>query len=193
MRTIKIRKEGELLMCIEMREDTVTVGNNTCDIPVPDEERLLFAIEMARDAEIGHIYPFELPTFMVNGKTPTDMPVEIALNDTITLDTGVQLEVVQDVWMSDDESEKSTSKKTAGVPVMAPLNVLERYFETLSPLEDKSKEEMKEPEVEEPETEETETTLTEEMSEVETPKESIKPKQIQRDILEYFRQPCKSE
>lgn len=115
MKSIGVYVSNELVSRHVLKEETVTVGNHTCDIPIPNEERLLFAIEMRKDEVLGYLYLYEQMPIKVNGKVKNQSPIEISVMDKIEIDTGVQIEILPDT-MTEEQGlkEKSTVPKSEG-------------------------------------------------------------------------------
>lgn len=94
MKSVGIYKDNELIARHLLDGEIKTVGNNTCDIPIPDEERVLFALEMNADEELGHIYMYGHIPIEVNGIQVCQSPIDIQMGDSIKLDTDIELRLI---------------------------------------------------------------------------------------------------
>lgn len=96
MKSIGVYVSNELVSRHFLKDEIVTVGNHTCDIPIPDEERILFALEMRADEEIGHIYMYDQTPIRVNKRILCQSPIEIRIGDIIEIDTNVEIRLFMD-------------------------------------------------------------------------------------------------
>lgn len=123
MKSVGIYKDNELVARHLLDGEIKTVGNNTCDIPIPDEERILFALEMNSDEELGHIYMYGHIPIEVNGIQLCQSPIDIQMGDIIKLDTGIELRLISGEYVP----EKKVSSRPPPIVIvpkeMVPLGV----------------------------------------------------------------------
>ena len=165
-KSVGIYEKDNLIYRKIIQEDTLTVGNSSCDIPIPGEERLLFAIEMGSDEEIGHIFMCERMPLVVNTIRYEQSPIEIHMGDTIHLDTGITLRLFYDEYVPEE---------TAEVPKAPPIVLVSKEMEILQPKPLNGADIEKQKNSENSETIET----VEELP-------PIKQKQTQKTITDYF-------
>lgn len=123
MKSVGIYKDNEMVSRHLLDGEIKTVGNNTCDIPIPDEERVLFALEMNADEELGHIYMYGHIPIEVNGTQLCQSPIDIQMGDIIKLDTGIELRLILGEYVP----EKKVSSRPPPIVIvpkeMVPLGV----------------------------------------------------------------------
>ena len=123
MKSVGIYKDNEMISRHFLDGEIKTVGNITCDIPIPEEERVLFAIEMNNDEELGHIYMYGHIPIEVNGIQLCQSPIDIQMGDIIKLDTGIELRLILGEYVP----EKKVSNKPPPIVIvpkeMVPLGV----------------------------------------------------------------------
>ena len=108
---VVINNEEILFRKIIDHEDVYTVGNHTCDIPIPNEERILFAIEVTRDEEIAHIYMHERMALQVNSKRYEQGLIDIEPNSEIQLDKGISVVYTIDEMLPEQHQEEEKKKE----------------------------------------------------------------------------------
>ena len=123
MKSVGIYKDNEMIARHLLDGEIKTVGNNTCDIPIPDEERVLFALEMNSDEELGHIYMYGHIPIEVNGIQLCQSPIDIQMGDIIKLDTDIELRLILGEYVP----EKKVSNRPPPIVIvpkeMVPLGI----------------------------------------------------------------------
>lgn len=130
MKSVGIYKENELIARYILDGEIKTVGNITCDIPIPEEERILFAIEMNKDEEIGHLYMYEELTIEINEKIINQSLVEIQMGDIIKLNTGIEIKLL----MGEYVPEKKVSSRPPPI-VIVPKEMVPIGIESIKEIE----------------------------------------------------------
>lgn len=111
MKSLVVINHGEILLRKIVEQDNVfTVGNHTCDIPLPDEERILFAVEVRKDEEMAHIYMHERMALQVNGKRYEQGLIDIEPNSEIQLENELSIVYITDEMLPEQE-EKPEKKQ----------------------------------------------------------------------------------
>lgn len=114
MKSLVVIEQNEILSRrIIEHEEMLTVGNRTCDIMIPGEERILFAIEFREDEELAHIYMHERMALQVNSRRYEQGFIDIEPNSEIKLGDGLSLVyVVGEGLPEKQESEESSETET---------------------------------------------------------------------------------
>lgn len=178
MKSVGIYKDNEMIARHLLDGEIKTVGNITCDIPIPDEERVLFALEMNSDEELGHIYMYGHIPIEVNGTQLCQSPIDIQMGDIIKLDTGIELRLILGEYVPEKKVPSRPPPIVIVPKEMVPLGV----------------EPVKEPEKPHPETIKLAPLITEEekLVNTDTEEETIEEfpvptsKSKQTSILDYF-------
>ena len=120
MRTLKgrmkslvvIEHDEIVLRRIVEHEEMLTVGNRTCDIPLPDEERILFAIELREDEVMAHIYMHERMALQVNSKRYEQGLIDIEPSSEIELRDGLSIIYIVDENLPESQVHEQNDSDT---------------------------------------------------------------------------------
>lgn len=109
MKSIVVIEQNEIVSRrIVEREEILTVGNRTCDIVIPGEERILFAIELKEDEELAHIYMHERMALQVNSKRYEQGLIDIEPSSEIELRDGLSIVYIVDENLPERQEESET-------------------------------------------------------------------------------------
>lgn len=108
MKSLVVIEHEEIFSRRIVKGDILTVGNCTCDIPIPGEDRILFAIDIRSDEEFAHIYMHERIPLQVNTKRYEQGLIDVEPSSIIHIREGIQMLYILDENIPEKEDSEIT-------------------------------------------------------------------------------------